>query len=339
MMRIIVPLFISLFLFSCHHGEKIPDVSGIKIDITTQHFEQDFFACDSANIADQMLQLKAKYPRFADIYFTQILELDPRLPADSINRYVGGFLNSFHYLYDSAEALFKDFTPYENEIKNALQFVKYYFPSYKTPDKIVTYIGPVEGTGNFLASDDGIIGVGLQHALGKNFSLYQAPWLQETYPDYVSAQFEPSYIVVNSMKNILNDIYPEKETDDPLVNRMVEKGKRLYVLSKLLPYKEEYKLIGYTDKQLKDCYTHEPVIWEMFIKNDLLQLNDPDIIKNYIGDGPKTAELGEGSPGNIGSFAGWQIVKKYMQKNDKTTLQQLLNTDAETIFQDARYKP
>jgi hypothetical protein len=339
MMRVFALSCLSLLLFSCHHGEKIPDVSDIKVDITTQHFEQDFFACDSSNMYNGIMQLRSKYPQFIDIFFSEILESDPRLPADSINRYVGGFRNAFEYLYDSAEVLYKDFDPYENEIKNGLQFVKYYFPAYKLPREIITYIGPVEGTASFYESDDGILGVGLQQYLGKNFSLYQAPWLQETYPDYVSADFEPTYIAVNSMKNILNDIYPEKETDDPLVNRMVEKGKRLYVLSKFLPYKEEYKLIGYTEKQLSDCYAHESVIWEMFIQNSLLQITDPDLIKNYIGDGPSTAELGKGAPGNIGSFAGWQIVKKYMQKNDKTTLQQLLSTDDETIFQDARYKP
>ena len=339
MMRVIVLFCLSLVLFSCHHGEKTPDVSDIKVDITTQHFEQDFFACDSANMYNELLQLRNKYPQFTDIYFTQILETDPRLPGDSIDRYVGGFRNAFQYLYDSAEALYKDFDPYESEIKNGLQFVKYYFPSYKLPVKIVTYIGPVEGTANFYESDDGILGVGLQQYLGKNFSLYQAPWLQETYPDYVSADFEPTYIAVNSMKTVLNDLYPEKETDDPLVTRMVEKGKRLYALSKFLPYKEEYKLIGYTEKQLQDCYAHETAIWEMFIQNSLLQITDPDLIKNYIGDGPSTPELGKDAPGNIGSFAGWQIVKKYMQKNDKTTLQQLLSTDDETIFQDARYKP
>jgi uncharacterized protein YjaZ len=50
-------------------------------------------------------------------------------------------------------------------------------------------------------------------------------------------------------------------------------------------------------------------------------------------------ELGEGSPGNIGSFAGWQIVKKYMGSNTNATLPQLMKTDAEVIFQQAKYKP
>jgi hypothetical protein len=63
------------------------------------------------------------------------------------------------------------------------------------------------------------------------------------------------------------------------------------------------------------------------------------VIKNYIGESPKTQELGEASPGNIGSFAGWQIVKKYMDKNPGKTLKQLMSTDPELIFQEAKYKP
>ncbi len=50
-------------------------------------------------------------------------------------------------------------------------------------------------------------------------------------------------------------------------------------------------------------------------------------------------ELGEASPGNIGSFAGWQIVKRYMNKNQDSTLLQLMHTDAEIIFQQAKYRP
>jgi uncharacterized protein YjaZ len=49
--------------------------------------------------------------------------------------------------------------------------------------------------------------------------------------------------------------------------------------------------------------------------------------------------LGEGAPGNIGSFCGWQIVKKFAKKNQNLTLQQLMDTDPEMILQLAKYKP
>jgi hypothetical protein len=240
-------------------------------------------------------------------------------------------------MYDSAEKLYRDFTPYENQIRQGLQFLKYYFPEYRIPEKIITYIGPLDGFGDII-SDDAII-VGLHQHLGKGYPLYQSALVQETYPEYISRRFAPDYIALNAMKNIVLDLYPENMEDRPLVQQMVEKGKRLWLLAKLMPYTEEYKLIGYTKEQLADTYVHEKAVWDLFLQNNFLQTTDAGIIKNYIGDGPKTPELGEAAPGNIGSFAGWQIVKKFMQKNPKLTPKELMEKDAASLFEEARYNP
>jgi uncharacterized protein YjaZ len=71
----------------------------------------------------------------------------------------------------------------------------------------------------------------------------------------------------------------------------------------------------------------------------LLQNTDYNVIKNYIGESPKTQELGDASPGNIGSFIGWQIVKKFMSKNSNTSLVDLMKMNSETILEKAKYKP
>ena len=337
-MRLITKiLIITVFFFSCNTSDKIPDVSSIKIELTTQRFEKDLFSLDSANFNIQLDQLQAKYPSFGENFITTILGADPKWSPDSITSYVHGFVRAFKNVYDSTQVLFKDFTPYEKDIIHGLQFLNHYFPDYKIPKKIITYVGPLDGFGDIL-SDDAII-VGLHHHLGKNYALYRSGLVQETYPDYLTIRFEPGYIAINCMKNIVLDMYPEKMEDRPLVQQMVEKGKRLFMLAKLLPYTEEYKLIGYTKEQLDASYDHEAKIWDIFVQNNFLQTIDNNIIKNYIGEGPKTPELGEASPGNIGSFAGWQIVKKYMQKNSKITLPQLMSTSTETIFEEARYKP
>ena len=337
-MRSIISLLLLTVIFaSCNSGNKIPDVSSIKIDLTTQRFEKDLFGLDTSNYQMQLDQLQAKYPSFGENFLNTVLNCDPKWPTDSIANYVHGFVRAYKSLYDTAEIVFKDLTPYEKEIKQGLQFLKYYFPEYKAPGKIITYIGPVDGFGDILA-DDAII-IGLHQHLGKNYSLYQSVLVQETYPEYLTARFEPGYIIVNCMKNIIMDMYPGNMEDKPLVQQMVEKGKQLYALAQLLPYTEEYKLIGYRKEQLANTYSHERAVWDLFVQNNLLQTIDNNIIKNYIGDSPKTQELGEAAPGNIGAFAGWQIVKRYMQKNPKTTLKQLMSMDAETLFAEAKYKP
>ena len=330
-------VFVATLLSSCSNSDKTPDVSNIKIELKTIRFEKELFALDTINYTPRLDKLLSAYPSFGENFLALILNADPAWSADSTAGYVQGFTTAYKNLYDTAEIVFKDFTPYEKEIKEGLQFVKYYFPAYKLPTKIITYIGPIDGYGDII-TDDAVI-VGLHQHLGKNYSLYGSRIVQETYPAYMSNRFEPGYIAVNSMKNIIGDIYPEKPEDRPMVQQMVEKGKRLFVLSKLLPQTEEYKLIGYTKEQLKAVYEHEAAVWDLFVQNNFLQTIDNNIIKNYIGEGPKTQELGEASPGNIGSFAGWQIVKKFMQKNPAYTLQQLMAADPEKIFQEAKYKP
>ncbi len=97
--------------------------------------------------------------------------------------------------------------------------------------------------------------------------------------------------------------------------------------------------IGYLKKQLNDSYANEAVIWNFFLNNELLNNADQNIVKNYIGESPKTQELGENSPGNIGAFSGWQIVKKYMSKNPKTSLPELMKINARDIYSQSKYKP
>lgn len=337
-MRVFISvILLSSFLFSCSTKNKTPDVSGININLTTDRFEKHLFDTTANNLFAYIQKIQSSDAAFTSTYLTTILNVDPAWPADSAANYVNGFIRAYRPVYDSAEKLFHDFTSYENEIKKSLQFVKYYFQKYKLPAKIITYIGPADGYGDIL-SEAGLI-VGLQHHLGKDFHLYKSALVQETYPEYLSSRFSPDYIVVNCMKNIANDLCPKNVNDKPLVNQMIEEGKRLYLLSKFVPGTDEYKMIGFTKKQLDDAYLHENVIWDMFIKNGYLQLTDKNIIKNYIGEGPKTPELGEGAPGNIGAFAGWQIVKKYMEKKPATTLPQLIAMDEEQIFQEAKYKP
>lgn len=341
-MRIIaVLLCLSIAVASCNSGEKIPDVSNIKVELTTQRFERDFFKPDSLSLA-QVMELQAKYPDFFNDYTEKILGVEGDGNAGAA---MNSFLSSYRSLYDSAQLLFASFDKYESEIKKGLQFVKYYFPDYKLPVKIITFIGPLDASyntafglqGDILTSN--AIGIGLQLHMGGDFSFYKSEQGMQLYPTYISRNFEPASITVNALRNITDDLYPEKTEDKTLVQQMVEKGKRLYLLHKFLPKVDDYRLIGYTATQMKQCYEHEKEIWNMFVQNNVLQNADENIIKNYIGESPKTQELGDASPGNIGSWAGWQIVKKYMRENSSITLQQLMAKDADEIFQAAKYKP
>lgn len=328
--------FLIVLFYACS-GPKVPDVSKISVNLKVHRFEKDFFSSDTSDITGSLYALTQKYPYFIPNFLSEVLNVDPRWPADTTARYIKQFMEAYRPVYDTAEKIYSSFTQPEKEIKQALQFLKYYFPAYDAPENIVTYIGPLDGYGDILDKD--VAYVGLQHHLGKTYSLYSTPLVQETYPGYITQRFEPITISVNLMKNIVSDMYPEAFEDRALIIQMVEKGKRLYLLQQLLPYMKEYLLIGYSEEQMKECYAHERSIWDLFIQNNLLQSTDYGLIRNYVGESPKTVELGDASPGNIGSFAGWQIVKHYMNSHSNLTPKQVMATSAEKIFHDAKYKP
>ncbi len=323
-------------LIGCN-SKKTPDVSSIQVELKTQRFEQDFFAMDSNKVADQIPAVIAKYPSFGENFLTTILNVDPRWQGDTAANYIKAFMAAYKPVFDSSQKVFSDFSIHEKKLEKAFKYARFYFPKYKLPGKIITYIGPMDGYGDILDADAVIIG--LQHHLGKDYSMYASPWVVETYPAYISARFTPEYIEVNTMKNIVNDMFPEKFEDKSLVIQMVEKGRRLYALQQLLPEVKPHLVIGYTQKQWKESVERQAVIWDLFVQNNYLQTTDYNITKNFIGEAPKTQELGEASPGNIGSFSGWQIVNKYMDKFPETTLPQLMAMNAEEIFQQAKYKP
>ena len=324
-------------LFSCK-DKNIPDVSNIKIDLTVKRFEQDFFAMDTNRVMPSLQHLSEKYPLFLGDFLYNIMEL-PGISDTSLQEQalLKKFTADYRPVKDSADQVFRNFNTIEKDVKKGLQFVKHYFPAYKAPVQLITYIGPMEGYSDVITRD--ALAVGLQLHMGSHYSLYSSNIGQSVFPDYISRRFTPDYIVVNCMKNIINDIAPEKAGSKPLVELMVEKGKRLFVLDKILPYTEDSLKTGYTAAQLKGCYENEGMIWNFFLTHNLLYDIDPGNIKTYMEEAPNTPELGDRSPGAIGIFMGWQIVKKYMTKHVALSLNELLNTDPKQIFEESKYKP
>ncbi len=337
MKRIFFASIVFIFLYSCGNKKNIPDVSNINVQLDVQRFDKDFFSMDTNNIPASLDELQKKYGGFMNDYLYNILASPPQ--PDSVIKTVKRFIGDPNYqmVFDSAEKAFSSVQKMRDGIARGLQFVKYYFPDYKIPQHIVTFIGPMEGYANVLTGSG--FAVGLQLYLGKDFSAYHSAYINEVYPDYISRRFEQPYIPVDCIKNIINDLYPDKSANLSLIYQMVEAGKRLYLLDHFLPETADSLKTGYTQKQLEGCFEHEDLIWNYFLQNNLLYINDPEQIKDYMNNGPKTEALGEASPGFIGQFVGWQIVKKWMGLDAKRTLPQLLQTSARQIFEEAKYKP
>nr|WP_079715265.1 hypothetical protein [Parapedobacter luteus] len=77
------------------------------------------------------------------------------------------------------------------------------------------------------------------------------------------------------------------------------------------------------------------------MQENLLYEADYNRIQKYLGEAPFTPELGEQneSAPKLGVFIGWQMVRKYMDRNPETTLTELLDiSDAQTILDGSKYR-
>jgi hypothetical protein len=336
-MKTLIPVLLFLFLLSCKSGKNDPDVSGIAVNSKIERFDQAFFKLDSNHIRDGLLQLNQEFPYFLNDFTVNILGAGP-LSDTSVNSFLicRQFLTSYEPVKDSIGLKFKNLQSMEGDLKKGLQHIKYYFPAYKLPPKVVTYIGPFDAPG--VALTRYTLAIGLQLYAGRNFSFYHSSEGQELFPLYISRRFEPEYVVPNCMKALAEDLFPDQSQGKPLVDQMVEKGKYWWLLDRLLPETADSLKTGFTQKQLDWCLHNEGQIWNFFLQNDLYTI-DPELIKMYIGDAPYTQGMPEASPGNIGQWIGWRIVQQYAALHPELNPEALMKTAARVIFNESKYKP
>lgn len=348
MRKCFICLFTAAVFVSCNDNKNIPDVSSLKVHLETRRFEKDFFAMDTSNVAASMKVVLQKYPDFLPLFTANILGLDLDsllLPGNKQDKAVRMFIHDYTPLKDSAELLYNNFNDETHSIEQGLQFVKYYFPQYRIPQSVITFIGPINANfeTSFGVQADVLttksLGIGLQLHMGKNFSFYRSREGLEEYPDFLSNNFDKEHIPVNCMRNIVDDLFPKSVKGAALIELIVDRGRRIYLLTKFLPYTPEYICMGYSKKQMQDAQKNEAVIWDFFLNNDLLNKTDDNIVQNYIGESPKTPELGEDAPGNIGTFSGLQIVKKFMELYPQISLEELMKMAPREIYDKSKYKP
>lgn len=342
MKKIGLYLLLAIAFAACKSKKDIPDVSGIKVNVKLERFDRDFFAIDTNNVWPELTKLNQKYPDVTGIFLQNILGLDSASTETGVKRFIGMSGN----LFDTVNTVFKNTNDLEKDFESAFRFLNYYFPQYKTP-VLVTIAGPVDAmaqsktgpTPDFLGPD--FLGISLQFYLGKDFSVYKDPFfIQNVAPSYRSRRFSKEYIIADALQLIAADIFPDQSGGKPLIEQMVERGKQWYLLDKFLPTTPDSVKTGYTQQQLDWCTENEGLIWSYIVKNEDLYSLSPAVIQTYIGEAPFTQGFSpDFSPGNLGQWIGWQIIKKFASKNPGLKPAELMSTPASKILDEAKYKP
>lgn len=328
-------------VWGCNGNAKknIPDVSEVNVKVEIQRFEQDLFNLDTNNLAVDIQQLNDKYGYFANLYFSEIMgfkKLNDTLSTDYIN-IVRSFRNypSIQNLYDTCQTVYGDFAEIEAEFTKAFQFYKYYFPNRPTP-KVTTFISEYGVAVASIGAEELIVGIDM--FLGANYAPYYYQPVQ--LPQYITRTLNAEHVVPKTMEVLAREIVGS-DNGLRLIDKMIHNGKALYLLDLFQPHVEDSIRLGITSQQTQWLKDNEGEMWRTVFVNNLYETKlKKEGLLGLIEVAPTSPGMPLESPGNAGSWVGWQIVKKYMESNPNFTIEQLLNEkEAQRILQGSRYKP
>jgi hypothetical protein len=88
--------------------------------------------------------LQQKYPVFFSDFIQHILGISIEDGGSKADTAIKLFLRDYRIVKDTADKIFANFDKVEEEVKQGIRFAKYYFPQYQAPQKLITFIGPLD---------------------------------------------------------------------------------------------------------------------------------------------------------------------------------------------------
>ncbi|MDD2820827.1 MAG: gliding motility lipoprotein GldB [Flavobacterium sp.] len=303
-----------------------------------------FLSCDKKNTIEKAvaeIPLEVKIERFDKIFFEtppQDLEKVKKefpyfFPAGNDNSI---WLNKmqdplWRELYTEVQKKYANIEPVKSELTSLFKHIKYYFPKTKTP-KVITIISEMDYSNKAIYADSLVI-ISLELYLGKEHKFYQ-------FPNYIKQNFEQKQIMPDIVSSFsLQKIAPL--TDKKMLSQMIYYGKQLYLKDLLLPEYSDADKMGYSEQQIIWCQENESYMWRYFLENEMLYSDDQKLIPRFINPAPFSKfylEIDNESPGQVGAWIGWQMVRSFA-KNNNVPLSDLLKMNAKEIFEKSKYKP
>jgi gliding motility-associated lipoprotein GldB len=305
-----------LFILSCDKKNKVESaVAVIPLEVKVERFDKIFFETPPKDLE----KVKKQFPFFFP-------------PGNDNSIWLNKMQDTlWRELYTEVQKKYKDFEPVKVELETLFKHIKYYFPKTKTP-KVITIIAEMDYKNKAIYADSLVV-ISLELYLGKNHKFYQ-------FPDYLKQNFEERQIAPDVVSSFAAQKIPPV-LDKDLLSQMIYYGKQLYLKDLLLPDYTDAEKMGYSPEQIAWCQENESYMWRYFIEKEMLYSNDQKLISRFINPAPFSKfylEIDNESPGQVGAWIGWQMVRSYMKNND-VPLVDLLKTNAKEIFVKSKYKP
>lgn len=314
----VLGLFLLLMVNSCDSSSAIEkEISKIQIDIAYDRFDKKFFNAD----IHEFYTLKKEYPYLFPAQYPDSIWL--KRQRDSIQV----------VLQAEIDKVFPSLDPITEEIKPLLQHMRYYFPNVSDP-KIITVTNNVDYQNKTVYADSLVL-LSLDTFLGAENPLYKG------IPAYIVRDMELRYLSAHLADEFAISKTPMPK-DRTLLAQMIYYGKKLYLKDVLLPQLSDAIKISYTEEEMAWVKENERYMWQYFIENELLYNTQSNYALRFIEPAPFSKfylEIDNESPGKVGQWLGWQIVRAYADKYPEVSLNELLQLPAQVLFNQSKYKP
>lgn len=327
MRRLIFFCIITLLLFSCNSKKKkeYPDVSHIKAEVDIKRLDRFLQDVNSVEEVDSLL---AAEPVFAEAFLKA-----SGYPHRKVLSYRFFELLSdpgIDTLFTEVEKTFGDLSDIEKQFESAFKHIKYYYPEFTVP----TVKTVVTGILHDMHLSDSLIILGLDYYLGPDGKY------TPDIPTYIAERYQKEYMVPQCILLMSTGFNANDRKDQTALADMIFYGKSYYFTRQMIPGISDTLITGYSGKEAREITEHEDIIWAGLLENEALYETSHIIKEKFLGERPKTYEIGENCPGRIGRWVGYRIVSKYMENHPEVTLRQLMaNPDAQQIFTESAYRP
>ena len=318
-----IAIVIILMLSSCKK-ERNWDVntSDIPVDLVIHDISNRFF-----NDSISLDKLKQDYPFF---FSNQEDSIWNETRKNALERDI----------YKESLKQFGDIDQLNTKLVPVFKKFKYYFPEYETP-KVFTYSSGLQSLDYSViySAKDKLMFIAMDAFLGPKNRYYDSMRVENYLRKEMYADRIPSAVVNAIAENIVT--YSPR--NQKFLDFVLYEGKKLILQDALLSDTSDEDKIGYTPEQMAWCIENEGNIWNYFVEQNYVFSDDRTLERRFLQVAPFSkfnSEIEQESPGRVGAWIGWQIIRQYLKENPEVTLQEvLLDMDSQKILQGAKYKP
>lgn len=317
MKKLVLFLFIGMFIVSCNRKSELEKtIDAIPVQLEIERFDKEYYESP----IEDLTKIKAKYPHLFPAHISDSVWIEKK--RDTL----------FAEVYGEVQKNFPNLNHLEKELTSLFKHIKYYFPNQPIP-KVNTVIAEVDYHSKTFYTDS-IALISLDLYLGKDHHFYERD-------AYLREELVPRQMMPDLVKSFAERKIPYPSRAD-FLSRIIYEGKILYLKDLLIPGFSDEEKINYSKEHLKWAYENEENVWRYFIDDNMLYSTDPSLATRFVNTAPFSKfylDIDNESPGRMGTWIGWQIVRAYAKNNPQIPLNELLRMNADELFKQSKYKP